>query len=85
MDVKTKTIQLAKVYEAIANARSILEELEEKATRLASNEVVQMGEVVDQCLLLKNEQEQMLIHFVEAVTESPAGVGRSKSDLPPLP
>ena len=46
MDVKTKTIQLAKVYEAIANARSILEELEEKATRLASNEDVQMGEVV---------------------------------------
>lgn len=73
MDVKTKTIQLAKVYEAIANARSILEELEEKATRLASNEDVQIGEVVDQCLLLKNEQEQMLIHFVEAVTESPCG------------
>lgn len=71
MDVKTKTIQLAKVYEAIANARSILEELEEKATRLASNEDVQMGEVVDQCLLLKNEQEQMLIHFVEAVAENP--------------
>ena len=71
MDVKTKTIQLAKVYEAIANARAILEELEEKATRLASNEDVQMGEVVDQCLLLKNEQEQMLIHFVEAVTENP--------------
>lgn len=73
MDVKTKTIQLAKVYEAIANARSILEELEEKATRLASNEDVQMGEVLDQCLLLKNEQEQMLIHFVEAVTESSCG------------
>ena len=73
MDVKTKTIQLAKVYEAIANARAILEELEEKATRLASNEDVQMGEVVDQCLLLKNEQEQMLIHFVEAVTENPCG------------
>lgn len=75
MDVKTKTIQLAKVYEAIANARSILEELEEKATRLASNEDVQMGEVVDQCLLLKNEQEQMLIHFVEAVTENPCKGG----------
>lgn len=73
MDVKAKTIQLAKVYEAIANARSILEELEEKATRLASNEDVRMGEVVDQCLLLKNEQEQMLIHFVEAVTENPCG------------
>ena len=77
MDVKTKTIQLAKVYEAIANARSILEELEEKATRLASNEDVQMGEVVDQCLLLKNEQEKMLIHFVEAVAESPCG-GRAE-------
>lgn len=73
MDVKTKTIQLAKVYKAIANARSILEELEEKATRLASNEDVQMGEVVDQCLLLKNEREQILIHFVEAVTENPCG------------
>nr|DAZ55872.1 MAG TPA: hypothetical protein [Caudoviricetes sp.]DAZ83265.1 MAG TPA: hypothetical protein [Caudoviricetes sp.] len=66
MNVKTKTICMAKVYSAIDEARTILNALEEKASKFASGEDVRMMDVVDQSLKMKEAREQILISFIEA-------------------
>lgn len=66
MNVKTKTICMAKVYSAIDEARAILNLIEEQASKFASGEDVRMMDVVKHALQMKDAREQILISFIEA-------------------
>ena len=79
MDVKNKTIKLAKAYEGIANARSILDSLEDLISRFASGKSIPMVDAVNQCLRLKKEQERILINLVESGLNAQEGRAGQKS------
>lgn len=79
MDIKNKTLKLAQTYTAINSARSILDVLEEQASKYASGESVDLAEFVKRCLSLKQAQERILTSFIESALDDP-GVGGSKVD-----
>lgn len=79
MDIKNKTLKLAQTYMAINSVRSILDVLEEQASKYASGESVDLAEFVKRCLSLKQAQERILTSFIESALDDP-GVGGSKVD-----
>ena len=79
MDIKNKTLKLAQTYTAINSVRSILDVLEEEASKYASGESVDLAEFVKRCLSLKQAQERILTSFIESALDDP-GVGGSKVD-----
>lgn len=76
MSVKQRTKSLAKAFEEIDRAKTLLKEIESSVESAACGECLDLGGLVEKAVALKEVRESILIAIVEAGCPQQVGAGQ---------
>lgn len=76
MSVKERTKSLAKAFEEIDRAKTLLKEIESSVEFAAAGGAIDLGGLVDKTFALKDARESILAAIVEAVCQPSEGAGQ---------